>query len=223
MWVVYQQQHWKILLTYRQRVIETWQLCSLSVCHQWMFQLLLIICSLDQNRFTLRRFSHHQRVTLNKYICYSRYWSIKNTVQGLWMSSVTSAASSVCCCDLYLLWKVIWTPVSPAGCWAAAVLSNSTLSVVIVPKCIRGSLGILTSDLPVLVCPIWKIFSLHPSVPVQLSPVQLENRERSTSVCLGESDSAERHRNSHHSFFMVTVKTRLRLLFDIYHCVSWLG
>jgi len=30
-----------------------------------------------------------------------------------------------CCCDLYFLRKVIWAAASPAGCWAAAELSDS--------------------------------------------------------------------------------------------------
>lgn len=68
-----------------------------------------------------------ERVILNKWSSDSWYGSIKNTLQRLWMSSGTSTASSLCCCDLYLFRKVIWTPASPAGSWAAVVLSNSAL------------------------------------------------------------------------------------------------
>lgn len=66
---------------------------------------------------------------------HSRYVSIN---KGLWLSCVTSA--ELCVLDVvvvvtFIYWgKVIWTPVSPAGCWAAAVLSNGSLAILTVPK-----------------------------------------------------------------------------------------
>lgn len=110
----------------------------------------------------------------------------------------------------YLLRKVIWTAVSPAGCWAAAVLSNGTRTVVTFPKHITEAAWGLNQ------CPSGskvsqlEYFQFAPKCPCSIIT---SNREQSTSVCRGESESAERDCDSHHSFLMVTVNTRLVFLF----------
>lgn len=141
-----------------------------------------------------------QTVILKKWSADSWYRSIERPTDEL------STITSVCCCDLLFIKGSHLNAPSPT---AAKQHPDSSYCFLTYHRC---SLGIWTGDLPARMCPTWNIFSLHPSVPIQLSPVKLENKEWSTTVCLGESVSAERRSKSHHSFFMVTVNTRLLFL-----------
>lgn len=78
--------------------------CLLSMNDSAAPDVVPIICSVwsenIHNVWFLPANIRAQRAKLSKGSADRWYWSIKNTVQDLWMSSVTSAAFSVCCCDL---------------------------------------------------------------------------------------------------------------------------
>lgn len=90
------------------------------------------------------------------------------------------------------------------------MLSNGTRTVVTFPKHITEAVWGLNQ------CPSGsnvsqlEYFQFAPNCPCSIIT---SNREQSTSVCRGESESAERDCNSHHSFLMVTVNTKLVSLF----------
>lgn len=161
-----------------------------------------------------------QRATMSKGSADGWNWSIKKHSTG-----PVDELCNISCLLSVLLWpylsrKVIWTAVSPAGCWAAAVLSNGTRTVVTFPKHITEAAWGLNQ------CPSGSkvsqlaYFQFAPKCPCSIIT---SSREQSTSVCRGESESAERDCDSHHSFLMVTVTTRLVFLFYFFTTepVNW--
>lgn len=124
-----------------------------------------------------------EQARLNQRWADSWWGSNEHTLECMWMGSLTSSTSSLCCCDLYLFRKVIGTPV-PCRLLLAAeqLLCCQTLSAHTVPKRIRGpgrgiSKAVTSCS---VVCLIWIIFNLRPSAPEQLSPVQPKQRDSSS-------------------------------------------